>query len=87
MDIAHFKMLNNYLSNKDLDVIPEQATLIILDSKSSIYIAKNGKDNKHTRQISRIIYFLRNDEEWNLHKTLWCEGGLQLADIVTNNVR
>ena len=50
-------------------------------------MAKNGKDTKHTRQISRGIYFVINCEWFNLHKTLWCEGGLKLADIGTNNVR
>ena len=30
--------------------------------------------------------FVRNGEKWNMHKIYWCEGGLQLADIVTRNV-
>ena len=33
MVLAHFRMLNNELLNKDLDMVPEQATLVILDSK------------------------------------------------------
>ena len=36
-------------------------------------IANNGKDTKHTRNISRIINLVRNDEEWNFQKTVWCE--------------
>ena len=50
-------------------------------------MAKNGKETKHTRHISRIIHYLINDEEFNFHKTVWCEGGLKLADIGTKNVR
>ena len=49
-------------------------------------MAKNGRDTKHTRHIARIMHFVRNGEKWNMHKIYWCEGGLQLADIVTNNV-
>ena len=50
-------------------------------------MAKNGKDKKHTRKISRRMNLVRNGEECNLHKTLWCEAGLHLKDIGTNNVR
>ena len=47
----------------------------------------NGEDNKHTRHITRRMNFARNGEGCNLHKTVWCEGGLKLADIGTRNVR
>ena len=47
-------------------------------------MSNNGKD---TRNISRIIYSLINGEELNMHKTVWCEGGLKLSDIVTKNGR
>ena len=60
--------------------------MIVLDSKSAMCIAKNGKDTKHTRHISRIMNFVRNGEKCKMHKIYWREGGLQLADIVTNNV-
>ena len=49
-------------------------------------MAKNGKDTKHTRHIAKRSHFVRNGENCNMHKNDWCEGGLQLADIVTNNV-
>ena len=49
-------------------------------------MAKNGKDTKHTRHISRIMNFVRNGEKCNMHKIDWCEGGLQLADISTKNL-
>ena len=49
-------------------------------------MANNGKDTKHTRQIARRMYFLRNGEKCKMHKIGWCEGGLQLADIGTNSL-
>ena len=68
-------------------MVPEQAPLIILDSKSVICMSKNGKDTKHTRNISRIIHFVRNGKDCKLHKIVWCEGGLKLSDIGTKNGR
>ena len=49
-------------------------------------MANNGKDTKHTRHIARRMYFLSNGEKFKMRKIYWCEGGLQLADIATNNV-
>ena len=49
-------------------------------------MSKNGKDTKHTRQISRRVHFVSNGENFKMHKIYWCEGGLQLSDIVNNNV-
>ena len=49
-------------------------------------MAKNGKDTKHTRHITRRIIFVRNEEKFKIQKIDWCEGGLQLADIAANNV-
>ena len=63
MSLAHFRILNNELLNKDPDVVPEQAPLIILDSKSAICMAKNVKDTKHIRNIDRNLHFGRNYEE------------------------
>ena len=56
-----------------------------MDSKSDICMADNGKDTKHTRQISRRMHYVRNEEKCKMHKIDWCEGGLQLADIATRN--
>ena len=50
-------------------------------------MAKNVKETKHTRKIDRRMNFVINDEDCNLHKTIWCEGGLKLEDIGTKNVR
>ena len=49
-------------------------------------MAKNNRDNKHTRHIARRMHFGRNGEKCKMHKIEWCEEGLQLADIGTNNV-
>ena len=47
---------------------------------------KNGRDTKHTRHIARRMHFGSNGEKFKKHKIYWCEVGLQLADIGTNNV-
>ena len=86
MALTHFRMLINELLNKDPDIVPKEAPLIVLDSKSAIRMANNGKDTKHTRHISRRINFVRNGEKYNMHKIDWCEGGMQLVDIGTKNV-
>ena len=49
MALAHFRMLNNELLSKDPEIDPEESPLVVLDSKSDICMAKNGKYNKHTR--------------------------------------
>ena len=60
MDLEYFRMLIHELFNKDPDVVPEQAPLVILDRKSFICMAKNGNDTKHTIHIYRRINFVRN---------------------------
>ena len=49
-------------------------------------MAKNGKDTKHTSNITRIMHFIRNVEKCKIHKIDWCEGGLQLAAIASKYV-
>ena len=86
MALAHFRMLIHKFLNKDPDIVPEEAPLIVLDSKYTICMANNGRDNKHTRHIERRMHFVRNGEKCKMHKIDWCEGGLQLAYIGTKNV-
>ena len=86
MAVAHFRMLIHEFLNEDPDMVPKEAPLIVLDSKSAMCMAKNGKDTKHIRHIASIMHFVRNGEKCNMHKIDWCEGGLKLADIGTNNV-
>ena len=86
MALAHFRMLIHELLNKDLDIVPEENPLIVLDSKSSMCMYKNGKDTKHTRHIAMRMHFVRNGEKYKMQKIDWCEGGLQLEDIGTKNV-
>ena len=52
MSLAYFRMINNEFLNKYPDVVPEQALLIILDSKQAVFMDKNGKDTKYTRDIA-----------------------------------
>ena len=75
----------NFL-NKDPYIVPEEAPLIVLNSKSAMCMAKNGTDIKHKIYIARRMHFVRNGEKCKMHKIDWCEGGLQLADIATKNV-
>ena len=49
-------------------------------------MAKNGKHTKNTRHISRRTHFVRSEEKCKMHKIDWCEGGLQLAEIVSKHV-
>ena len=63
MSFSHFRMLIHELLNKDSDIVPEEASLIILDIKSAMFMAKNGKDNNHTRHISRRVNFVSNCEK------------------------
>ena len=60
--------------------------MIVLDSKSDMCMANNGKDTKHTRHIARRMHLAKNEEKCKMHKIYWCEGGLQLVDIGTKNV-
>ena len=71
---------------KDPGIVPKEAPLIVLDSKSAMWMAKNGKDTKHTWHIEMRMHLVRNGEKWNKHKIDWCEGGLKLAYIDTKNV-
>ena len=58
MALAYFRMLIDELLNKYLYKVPEEAPLIILDNKSDMRMAKNGKDTKHTRHIARRMHFV-----------------------------
>ena len=60
MVLAHSRILVHELLNKDSDIVPEEAPMIVLDSNSAICMANNGNDTKHTRLISRRMHFLRN---------------------------
>ena len=86
MSLEHLRILTHEFLNKYPDIVPEEAPLIFLDSKSDICMAKNGKDTKHTRHISKRMHFIINGEKCKLHKIDWCEGGLQLAYIATKNI-
>ena len=86
MALAHFRMFIHELLNQDPDIVPEEAPLIVLKSKSAMWMTKNIKDTKHTRHIARSMHLISNGEKCKMHKIDWCEGGLQLADIGTKNV-
>ena len=66
--LAHFRMLIHELLNEDPYMVPKEAPLIVLDSKSAMWMAKNSKDTKHTRHIARRMHFVRNGEKCKMHK-------------------
>ena len=68
MDLTHFRMLVHELLNEYSDMVPKEAPLIVLDSKSDMCMAKNGKDTKQTRHISRRMHFVRNGEKCKMQK-------------------
>ena len=72
MALANLRMLIHKLLNKDPDIVREEAPLIVLDSKSTMCMAKNFKDTKHTRKITRIMHFVRNGERCKMHNIDWC---------------
>ena len=86
MDLAHFRISIHEFLNKDPDMVPEEAPLIVLYIKSAMWTAKNGKDTKHTRHIARRMNLVRNGKKYKMHNIDWCEGGLHLEDIGTKNV-
>ena len=76
MALAHLRTLIHEFLNKDLDKVSEESLLIVLDNKSAMCMAKNGKNTKHTRHIARRMHFVTNREKFKIHKIDWCEGGL-----------
>ena len=58
--LAHFRMLIYEFLNKDPDIVPEESPIIILDIRSAVCMANNGKDTNHTRHISRRVHLVRN---------------------------
>ena len=73
MALSHFRMLIHELLNEDPDMVPEEDPLIVLDSKSAMCMANNGKDTKYTRHVARRMHFVRNGEKCKMHKIDWCE--------------
>ena len=65
-------MLIHEFLNKYLDIVPKEAPIIVLDSKSAMCMTNNGKDTKHTIHIARIMHFVRNGEKCKMHNIDWC---------------
>ena len=63
MDLTHFRMSIHEFLNKDPEIVPEEDPLIVLDGKSAMCMAKNVKYTKNTRNIARIMHFVRNGEK------------------------
>ena len=80
-------MLIHELLNKNPDIVPKASPIIILDSKSAVCMANNGKYAHNTRHIVRRLHFVRNCENCKIHKIQCSEGGLQLVEIITKDVK
>ena len=76
MASAHLRILIHEFLNKDTDIVPQEAPLIILDRKSAVCMENNGKNTNHTSNISKRVHFVSNSENFKMHKIDWCEGGL-----------
>ena len=72
MALEHLRMLVNEFFKNYPDIVPEESPIIILDIKSAIYMANNGKDINHTRHFSRRVHFVRNDEKYKMQDIDWC---------------
>ena len=57
-----YHMLINELLKKYPCIGPEEAPLIILDSKSAVCMDNNGNNTKNKMHINRRLYFVRNGE-------------------------
>ena len=57
------RVLINELLDKDPDIVPEEAPIIIFHIKSSVCMANNDKNTKYIRHIARKVYFVRNFEK------------------------
>ena len=68
MVLAQFSMLIHECLNTDTDIVSGEDPIIVLDSKSAMCMAKNGKDTKHTSHIARRMDFVSNGEKCNVHK-------------------
>ena len=63
MALEHFRMLIHEILNKDTDIVSKEVSLITLESKYTVCMAKNGKDTNYTRYIVRRVNFVRNGEK------------------------
>ena len=51
MALAHFRMLVHELFNEDTDMVPKEAPVIVLDSKSALCMAKNILSHAQNRLV------------------------------------
>ena len=68
MSLARFSILIRELLKKDPYTVPEEDPMIILYSKSDVCMANNGKDVNHTCHIARRMHYVRNGENFKMHK-------------------
>ena len=64
-------MLLHELWNKYPGIVPAEAHLVILDSKSSVCMYNNGNDTKQTRHIAIRINLVSSGEKFKIHNSDW----------------
>ena len=70
---SKFQGVNSWIVlNKDPYIVPDKASLVILDGKSGMCMDNICKDTEHTRHISRNSKFCK---EW------WKEKGTSLINV------
>ena len=74
MALSHFRMLIHELLNEDPYMVPEEAPLIFFDGKSSVCMAKNGKDNKTYQTHCKENAFCKEWRKTKDAKIDWCKG-------------
>ena len=60
-DFSTFQDVNLWIVEQGSIYSSREAPLIILDSKSDMCMAKNGKDTKQKRHIERRLHSVRNE--------------------------
>ena len=71
MDLANFRMVINYLLNKDPDIVPNEFPILILDINYDVCMSKSGNNTNHTRHIAIRVHFVRNGERCKIHNIGW----------------
>ena len=70
-------MFINESLNKDPYIVPEEASVIILDGKYAVYMDNNFKDTNNTRHINRRVHLVIIVENYKWQNIDWCEGALK----------
>jgi len=71
---------------KELDHPQEEATIIFVNNKSTIQLAKNPVHHGRSKHIETRLHFLRGHVKHKTVKLEYCHTMEQVADIFTNSL-